>query len=65
MDDELKEEIQAGTQLKKVDPDELEAYEAEKQKRLAEIQELAAKLEAEGVTEEGDEAPADNPDDSQ
>lgn len=65
MDDELKEEIQAGTKLKKVDDEEREAYEAEKQKRLAELQELAAKLEAEGITGEGDEAPADNPDENQ
>ena len=61
MDDELKEEIKAGAKLKKVDPKELKAADAEKKKRIAELQALAAKLEAEGVTGEGEQPPADNP----
>jgi hypothetical protein len=59
MDDELKEEIKAGAKLKKVDPKEKKAAEAEKKKRLEELQALAAKLEAEGVAPEGDEPPAE------
>nr|MDO8113132.1 hypothetical protein [Candidatus Sigynarchaeota archaeon] len=47
MDDELKNAIKAGASLKKVDPNDLKAREAEKKKRMAELAALAAKLEKE------------------
>ena len=45
MDDELKNAIKAGASLKKVDPNEAKAREAEKKKRMEELKKLAEKLE--------------------
>ena len=51
-DDELRKEIEAGKELKKVTDDEMKAHEEDKKKRAEELEKLKAKLKAEGKWEE-------------
>lgn len=51
-DDELRKEIEAGKELKKVSDDEMKAHDEEKKKRAEELEKLKEKLKAEGKWEE-------------
>ena len=51
-EDDLRKEIEAGTDLKKVDNDELKKREDDKKKRAEEIEKLKEKLKAEGQWKE-------------
>lgn len=55
MSDELRKEIEAGTELKKVDQSELKKAEEDRKKRLAEVEALKEKLKAEGKYTEEEE----------
>jgi hypothetical protein len=51
-EDDLRKEIEAGTDLKKVDDDDLKKREEDKKKRAEELEKLKETLKAEGKWEE-------------